>query len=1312
MNARTVIRRSLLGLAVLAGLLVAALVVAAVLGISINAGPWREAIAEKATALIGRPVRLEGPLRLTVGLRPELTVVGITIANPPGFASPQFASLGRAHLLVELWPLLRDEISVIAVEAEDVKMRLEQAADGRVNWNFALAAAPAEQPQQVRSKPVRLEQIQRFTLRRIDAEFRSGGATRSFALDELNGQGARGQPLSIVMKGRAEKTFPYRVTIDGGSLHDLYRPDQPWPVQIGLEFAGTALNISGTLTNATTNAAAQVVFGMGAQDLSELERLLQTTFPPVGATGLSGRVTWAAGMLRIAELRGAMGRSTLEGELAFDLHGAKPRMKGALRMPVLDLSPFTAPRPAAPKPQKDDAGVAELRQSYSEVERQTFDLRQIAQYEGDLYVKVDRWLGVVGDVRDAELRIELHEGRLRAPVEATLADVPLSGELNIDAHQSTPAFSLWLGTQKSKLGRLAQVFAGVRGVEGELGRFRLTLEGQGNNLHDVVQNFAVNLELLQGRLSYGHTEGGKPVEIRVDAFRIGIPAGGKLTGTLRGSLVDTPMQARFVGGDLPTLTRETRWPLQVEAAATGAVFRLSGEIAAPQAASGTDISFELSAKRAGDVARWLGLSRESTAPVHISAHARVESDEWRLDRITARLGKTELHADLSRTGIDKHPLVQARVVVDQLDVPELEAMLPPADPKASVGNTLDLPILPQGINLFDSDVEVQVKQVRLRRAAITDVSFSGHIREGRMWPSPFSVKVAGTPFSGAIAVDLRGKVPEASAWIAAESVNLGTLLKELGAVESLDASVQLLRAELIGRGSRLGEMLKRSSLLAELEQGALALHDPNGKWNLPIKLSKGTARAEPGQPVQLDIDGAIDTTPIAIRVASGALPDFMHAARVPFSVAVDTAGSHLELSGSAALPITQQEAQLELTAGGARVDSLNQLARVELPPWGPWEIKGKFRASKAGYEIPDMRLQVGESRLNGRGSLITTGVRPRLAVELSAPQIQLNDFALGSFRFTDKKEKDKNKKDKPMSAEDMRGKAKDAAAEGQRLLSPQFMRQLDASLQVEVAQVLSGKDRLGSGTLNAQLADGRFALKPVQVNVPGGAVNIALTYEPSDTDVHLTTDVAIERLDYGILARRIKPDVNMQGLLSLNMTLDARSPKLDSIMQHADGRIDFTVWPRDLKAGIFDLWAVNLFVALLPTINPGSQSVVNCVVGHFNLQGGKLNHEALLVDTSRMRVSGQAQVDFGTEQLNLLLTPRAKQPQFFSLATPVKVDGTLTDFHIGVSGSDIAGTTLRFFTSWIVVPLEMLGGRGMPSNGADVCGNSLGDAKR
>ena len=40
-------------------------------------------------------------------------------------------------------------------------------------------------------------------------------------------------------------------------------------------------------------------------------------------------------------------------------------------------------------------------------------------------------------------------------------------------------------------------------------------------------------------------------------------------------------------------------------------------------------------------------------------------------------------------------------------------------------------------------------------------------------------------------------------------------------------------------------------------------------------------------------------------------------------------------------------------------------------------------------------------------------------------------------------------------------------------------------------------------------------------------------------------------------------------------------------MAHADGHIDLAVWPSNLRAGIIDRWAANLFFALLPFIDPG-----------------------------------------------------------------------------------------------------------------------------
>lgn len=100
------------------------------------------------------------------------------------------------------------------------------------------------------------------------------------------------------------------------------------------------------------------------------------------------------------------------------------------------------------------------------------------------------------------------------------------------------------------------------------------------------------------------------------------------------------------------------------------------------------------------------------------------------------------------------------------------------------------------------------------------------------------------------------------------------------------------------------------------------------------------------------------------------------------------------------------------------------------------------------------------------------------------------------------------------------------------------------------------------------------------------------------------------------------------------------------MLAHGNGNIDIAVWPEKLPSGVFDLWAVNLFVALLPTLDPSNVSVVNCAVGRFTLNDGKLAQRQLVIDTTRMRVNGEAQVNFADERLRVRMQPQAKTAQF------------------------------------------------------------------
>ena len=169
---RRAVRWTLVSLATVIAVPVLAALVIGVLGISVSAAPWRGPIAQAATQALGRQVTLQGPLELIPTLRPTLTVGGIRIANPPGFSAPEFASLGKARMRLELLPLLRNEIRIVELDAEDVRVRLEQRADGHANWEFSLPPSTPAQPQPAAApgSPVKREALTSVAFMRINDE--------------------------------------------------------------------------------------------------------------------------------------------------------------------------------------------------------------------------------------------------------------------------------------------------------------------------------------------------------------------------------------------------------------------------------------------------------------------------------------------------------------------------------------------------------------------------------------------------------------------------------------------------------------------------------------------------------------------------------------------------------------------------------------------------------------------------------------------------------------------------------------------------------------------------------------------------------------------------------------------------------------------------------------------------------------------------------------------------------------------------------------------------------------------------------------
>lgn len=1300
-HARRVLRVTLIGVGGIAALLVALSLYVVFVGITLDASFLRGRLADTFSENIGRQVRFEGEVKLEISAHPKLRVGGLHIANAPGFDGGDFASLGEARLALDLRPLLfRKRLQIEELAGSDVRARLQRKPDGSNNWTFVLPRRQAPPPKPAGGEPgltageaVTLLDIQRVSLENLNVEYVAPDGDRHFFdLHSLKARSPAGQPFEMTLDGAVEKSFPYRLEFTGGTLSDLSF-DKPWPVQMTLTFLSSTLTMSGEISG----NGGEIVFGLGTESLTEFERLFQTRLPDVGASGMAGRLRYTARTASLEQLTGVMGLTTLTGRLDFDSTGTRPKVSGELLLPRLDLRPFLGekPRDDAPPPRS-------LGELYRELSTATFSLKRASTVDLDVVLGVQQWLSLPGDVRDAFLHVRLRDGKLEVPVGAKIAGVELKGSASADSTANPPNFRLALGTTDSDLGGLAQLLLGVDGLKGRLGRFNLQLAANGDQVSELVRSLDVRLDIDRGRFSYGNLEGGRPVEFNLDTLRVALPAGKPLSGDMKGALVGHPFQASLQAAALESMMLESRSPLDFQLRSGAVRARLQGVLQAPGPDRGPEITFRITAPRAGELASWFGIKPGAEAAAAISGKATMRTTEWRLDDGVVQLGRTALRADVARVGIGSEPLLTVRLAADQIDVKELESLLPEPKPRQP-GNErpmVDIPILPQGIDLTDSDIQVRVKQLSGVAIETRDVAFDGRVREGYMHASPFSAVVAQTPFSGAVLLDLRGQEPSAGLWLFANDVDVGALMRRFGVGANIDATFREFGINLVARASRLGDMLARSELIGQIGGGRIVLRDPNTRGEARIAVDKGELRAEPGKPLGLDIHGSLDEVPVRLALQTAKANELVDPrASLPFQLQVDAAQARLRLNGTIARPIGS-EVELAMQVEGERFNTLDRLVRASLPPWGPWSAAGRFRMSPRGYEVPDLRLQVGESVLEGVGRLHTAAGRPRIEVELSAPNVQLDDFRLGDWSPVEKKPEQEAR---TLDAESARARATEGANRAQQLLSREVLARQDAYLKVSVTQVLSGPDKLGSGELVARLENGRAEIGPITVNVPGGSARTLLAYEPVDNAVQVDLRIDVEKFDYGVLARRIKPDADLQGTFSLKMDVKSRAQYLSEILRHGSGRIEFAVWPRNMQAGIFDLWAVNVLVALVPAVDPGNASKINCAVGRFDLDDGKLVDRLILLDTSRMRVTGKGAANFSDETLDLRMRPQAKKAQFLSLATPIRVSGTFDDFKIGVSPGDILETVGRLATSIIWVPLQKLAGKKLPADGADVC---------
>ncbi len=498
-----------------------------------------------------------------------------------------------------------------------------------------------------------------------------------------------------------------------------------------------------------------------------------------------------------------------------------------------------------------------------------------------------------------------------------------------------------------------------------------------------------------------------------------------------------------------------------------------------------------------------------------------------------------------------------------------------------------------------------------------------------------------------------------------------------------------------------------------LEDIAVHYYNPDSSEPSRYQVDKCLGSMQPGKPLELDISGSLISTPYTIALKIASLEEFLTENRSWMETKAEIAGAKLLFSGDINLAEAHKSLALQGSVAGQNLNTLNKLLKLDLPPMGPYSVEADLLVKENYLEMKNLAVKTGSSSLNGTAQITKGKDKTEAVVEFTSPIIQIDDFLFDDWNWS--------KDGEPLPADKSDDTEEKAAAvtekddtyggNDRKLLDPDVLDSFDIALTVRAEKVLLGEEELGSGSLKATVRNGRIAIEPLKLNVPGGSVELSASLKPGDVKSDASVRAVMSNFDIGILARRSKPESKMGGMVNLDVDLQSSAASFDQILANGNGYFDFSGQLTNLSAGIIDLWAVNLIAAIVSSTDE-NESNINCAVGRWQVNDGSLTPDIFFIDTSKIRICGSGEIDFVTNRIDLIISPTAKKAEFFSLATPLEVHGNFSDIQFGIKKGGVVGTVAKFITSPIVVPIKRTVSKGIPEDGSDACSVILGPDNR
>ena len=576
-----------------------------------------------------------------------------------------------------------------------------------------------------------------------------------------------------------------------------------------------------------------------------------------------------------------------------------------------------------------------------------------------------------------------------------------------------------------------------------------------------------------------------------------------------------------------------------------------------------------------------------------------------------------------------------------------------------------------------------------------------NLTANKPWKMTLQGQVADNPVNVEIQLQPADKTVNGTILADAQNIDIGKTFSWLGVVEGLDAYSNDLTLKADIQGSNLTEILERSDFRVELSEGFWRIHSPANDNSQNIIISSALLTSEQGQPVALNFSGKIDSEKVQLEISSNKLSElFSRPDKIHLDIAAKLPHSTIHLDGDIDVPVSSKTFRTGLVIKGKRLDYWDKMLNDNIPPYGPYMLSGDFSVDAKGFRVRNLKTTIGDSDLGGEIYVHSKGKQTQWELNLVSQTFQIDDFNVEGFSLVPGTTGDDARTKAPAKENSQVSPILNAV--NNDLQKSNEYPYINVDLQLDARNVMSGNDALGKGSMHMQARENFLSIDKLHLDLPGGFIDGTLEVQLNENKLSGRLKLDMDKFNYGVLYRHFYPDSVADGYISTRIDLQLSGRDFKHSLEHGSGQLDIAFWPKNIEAKALDIWSVNLFLAILPELRK-KESKFNCVVALLDVEDGKLFEQLLLLDTSKIWMNGNLNVNFQSEEVKFSLFPKSKKARLFGLQAPIRVKGNFSELGLSIKPYDILASYVKFITSPLHAPLKRLFGKNIPENASELC---------